>query len=216
MNKSELPSHLFTSESTPIWAKKLLIGLRTFENDKKDYEVQPEYKFLQLYNWEGMITTRFEFGSLSKDNGAGAFRREGFVRALMNDLRKKWKLRKNQMYWAAAIEFGNNDIAHAHILINFYPLIVKGLEIPDLSNLSEILQESAERIRSLHRLPIRSVNSHWTPTFDSDDLVRYICKVEFARPHKVFYYSQHGKNWKKQLSEFVIEKVINSVERGEY
>lgn len=170
-------------------------------SSEKTFQVHPEAFFLRQYQWEGMITLRFESESHSKDTGKGSDDRNNFVKAFMNDLRKKWKVRENQIRWVSSTEYGESAKAHCHIIFNFHPLTSRGIQPPCLKSLSEEIKESVERICEIKFMDENSVEPHFAAANDSVGLVNYALKVEPSRKgfDKEILWSAEPGLWIKAL-----------------
>lgn len=174
------------------------------------FSVHPEANYLKRYYWEGMLTLRFECASHSEDNPQGNARRRDCVRAFMNDLRKKWKVRKKQIRWISSTEYGSSGIAHCHIIFNFHPLTSKGIHAPCLSNLDEEANESLQRICEVQKITNNSVDLYWSPVTDSSRLVEYVLKIEYDRrfTDKEILWSVDGKAWSEEMAKLYVESFI--------
>jgi hypothetical protein len=182
-------------------------------NPNSETLVHPFADFLSQYQWEGMITIRFECGRMSKDNAGGQFQRKDLLCAFMNDLRKKWRIRKKEINWVAATEYGDTGTAHIHLIFSFHPLTSKGREFPNLDNFEKEALESLRHICRLQKIPDRSTNFHWAPTWENSKLVEYVCKMEFGRPDKHFEWSREGRAWEERSRSVILKAVIAEVER---
>lgn len=162
---------------------------------KSDYEMEPEMIFLHQFEWEGMISIRFESAGWKSESEASHSRRTHLVRALMNNLRSKWKLRKKDIYWVSGTEFGASGAAHCHVIFNFSHLASKGLETPDLTSFEHFLEESFSHICKAQKVPKRSIDFKWSPKYDDIGLVNYVCKKERGYDYKNFEWSDSGHKW---------------------
>ena len=181
-------------------------SIKELSTDNSCYhETHPEADFLWNYSWRGMITIRFESDLYSQGNGPGESRRMNFIRLLMDNLRKKWKLRKKQLYWVASTEFGKSGDAHCHIIFNFHALEIKGKIPPDLSNMEEELEESCRYI-TMNILEIFDtfIDLNWKPSFNDFGLVSYVCKKESGREYKDFIWSTGGDKWIAAVTKYVV------------
>jgi hypothetical protein len=167
--------------------------------------VHPEAYSLLKHKWEVMITTRFEAAPFSQEGGASE--RENLIRLLMDFLRRKWGLRKGDIFWVASVEYGLSGTAHAHIIFNFWSLKKSGKPIPDLAHIEEDLAQAKEFLLGTdhctrHKLAKSAIGIHWVPKFDDGGLVRYICKKEPGREEKEFIWPR-GDEWIEDFLEEV-------------
>lgn len=160
-----------------------------------EYAVEPEMAFLQQFQWEGMITIRFEAAGWKANTDSGRSRRKHFVRALMNNLRAKWKVRDSDIYWVAATEWGASGAAHYHVIFSFLNLVSKGVEAADLTDFDQVLEESISYICKDQAVPARSIDFRWSPKYDDIGLVNYVCKTEPGYDYKDFEWSDNGSKW---------------------
>ena len=151
----------------------------------------PEAHFLRKFPWEGMLTIRFE----SKEFLGQKFRSD-FVEELMkNIIHFKFLLRSNDVYWIAVTEYGDSDCCHVHILFNFLPWERKGHESPVIENLAEESLESLHHVCDRRKIPTKSVDLNWQPSFDDFGLVGYVTKLEPGRSEKHFHWSPAPEKW---------------------
>jgi len=165
----------------------------------RDFECHPETHFLNSYEWEGMITIRFESTDWKSKTDLGYGRREHLLRALMNNLRRKWNLNGKDINWVASTEFGISGAAHCHLIFSFNPLVRKGRISPQLTDFEGIVKESISHICREFQVPGRSIDVKWSPKYDDYGLVKYVCKKEFGHDDKHFIWSSEGRRWKKRV-----------------
>lgn len=172
----------------------------------------PESVIIRKLEWEGMITIRFEDTNYSGDNAAAQSRRRLFVKLLMNNLRRKWNLRRSDYVWVATIEWGMSNKAHCHILLNFNTLLYGGASRPDLRNFKQEAQESMEHVGDLLDILKGALDLDWQPTFDNYGLVHYFSKIEKGREsYKDFFWSYNTE----KLIEEIIDDVAPQQEGGQ-
>lgn len=176
------------------------------------YKTHPEAEFLKRYCWEGMITIRFESARMSQDNPHASARRKDMIRALMNDIRKKWKLRKKQIRWISSTEYGSGN-AHCHIIFNFFPITSSGKEAPCLANFVELAKECLDWICKVQKIDSKSIDFYWSPVTDSDGLVDYALKIESNRKfsEKEILWSIDGKVWAQEMLQFFVKAIDEEV-----
>lgn len=190
--------------------KKLIEKLIDLLESKNPISVHPEAEFLKKYHWKGMITIRFESTGLTKDTAHGATRRKDMVRAFMNDLRKKWKIKDRHLRWFSSTEYGLSGSAHCHILFNFFPLFIRAKQLPDLTDLGEDALESLKWICEQQDIPQGSTDLHWSPVTSSDGLVDYALKIESGRKllEKEIIWSVGCKTWAAEMEKFLMDEVM--------
>lgn len=176
--------------------------------ESRQFETHPEADFLGKILWEGMLTIRFEADSYTADNDVAEFRRDDFVRMVMDNLiRYHWRLRHKHVYWVATTEFGESGTAHCHILVSFFPLKERDREIPDLGFIECMADDSLGHICYLTGCPRLSVDLNWIVQFDNLGLIRYFAKKEPGREdYKHFIWSTDVENSLKLLLKEIEEK----------
>ena len=196
-----------------LW--KILEGAQISCCSKEIREIHPEFHNLKKFEWDGMISIRFESAKYSNDNSFSESERETIIRRIMNNLRSKWKLRNNNFHWVATIEFGKSNLAHAHILLSFSPLREKMRSLPCLSNLEDEFLESIGFLLDGTSDRLSSFDVNWRSTFSNDGLVSYFCKVEAGREdYKQFIWPKGFQNWKPDFPDYPLELHMEGVSNG--
>jgi hypothetical protein len=201
--KTQIETTMETVQKTRLEPWQIFQKIKDSQIKSGQYATHPESHALRKFDWEGMITIRFESGEYSEDNNAGESRRESLVRLFLNSLRAKWGLRRDDIYWVATTEYGKSGVAHCHILFNFYQLHKKGKTIPKLHDLGNESEESLKYICDLLDMPKSSADVDWQPKFDNVGLVAYFAKKEEGRDYKHFIWSLTPD----KIAQFVFEEI---------
>lgn len=149
--------------------------------------LHPEAVGLVAYRYPIAGTINYGPVSLRADSITGEAGREQTIRKLLNRFRVTLGLRGRDFIWAATTEFGYENRPHGHFLVSF-DRVTSPTKVPSYTTccglipsiLNDLAVESGEP--SLGTVIVE-------PVTNSPGAVAYLCKEEFRRSDKAFYYS---------------------------
>lgn len=149
--------------------------------------LHPEAVGLVKHTYQVAGTINYGPVSLRTDSITGEAGREQTIQKLLNRFRFTLGLRGKDLIWAATTEFGYENRPHGHFLISF-DHVTSPMKVPSYTTccglipsiLNDLAVESGEP--SLGTVIVE-------PVTNSPGAVAYLCKEEYRRPDKAFYYS---------------------------
>jgi hypothetical protein len=144
--------------------------------------VHPEVIGLNQYNWTLFGTIQYGPVKYRLDTDRSESSRESVLRQLMSRIRVLLNIRGKDFKWVGCTEYGYENRPHSHFLISLPNTYL------DKPNLIEVIQANFTQLginlgeKTLGSLVI-------IPTIQSTGSIAYICKEEYRRTFKRFYYS---------------------------
>lgn len=188
-------SNTYITTSTNI--KRKILSKKPFPEDGKFHDC---LGYLYKYNWVGFLTIKFYHKDYSSSDIAdeSSNRRFEFANKLIENLcNRHFGVKKSQLIWVIAEEYGKSQLAHLHIAFSFDKLGENALgrvsQIGFSSYFGDFYQrasESCDFLRCLlnegrdDKLRNNQIDLDWRPKFDDKGLCRYIAKLEWGRSYK--------------------------------
>lgn len=184
-------------------AEHLFIRDQSFNRDRVSYErirgkedveflvksnhIHPESVGLVSHAYQIAGTINYGPVSLRADSITGETKREQTIRSLMNYLRVRLGLRGKDFIWVATTEYGYQNRPHGHFLVSFDG-VTDPAKIPSFDTCSTLLSSILNDLALESGEPCLGTLVV-EPVTNSPGAVAYLCKEEYRRPDKVFYYS---------------------------
>lgn len=151
----------------------------------KGDRVHPEALGLSRYPFTLAGTINFGPMRFRSDSSHGEKLREELIRRLMGRIRMGLEISGKQYRWVATTEYGYENRPHCHFLLGFAQRLSQTpyrlLELQVETSFAELAGDYGQpTLGDLHLSP---VSSHF-------GAVAYLCKEEFNRAIKAFYYSK--------------------------
>ena len=184
-------------------ASHLFIRDQSFDRDRVSYEkirgredveflvksdhIHPEAVGLVSHAYQVAGTINWGPMNLRADSIPGETKRKLTTGRIMNYLRVRLGLNGKKFVWVATTEYGYENRPHGHFLISFDG-VTNPSKVPSAETCRGFLQSI------LHDLAVESDEPCLgeilvQPVTNSPGAVAYLCKEEYRRPHKAFYYS---------------------------
>jgi hypothetical protein len=151
----------------------------------KDDRVHPEALGLSRYSFE--LAGAINFGPLRfrSDSSNGEKLREELLRKFMGRIRIALGISGKQFRWVATTEYGYENRPHCHFLVGLPQSLAQTpytvLELQSEIKFTDLAGDYGEA--TLGDLKLTPISSHF-------GAVAYLCKEEYHRPNKDFYYSR--------------------------
>ncbi len=153
----------------------------------KSNHIHPEAVGLVTHQYQIAGTINFGPLRLRSDNDRGETAREEVIRKLMNRFRIALKIRGKDLIWIATTEYGYGNRPHGHFLISFEKTS-ESVSIPEFETIKSILNAFLFDLAQETGDPCLG-DMDISPVTNSMGACSYLCKKEYRRAFKAFYYS---------------------------
>lgn len=153
----------------------------------KNNHVHPEAVGLVVYQYQIAGTINYGPLRLRSDSDRGETAREEVIRKLMNRFRIALNIRGKDFIWIATTEYGYGNRPHGHFLISF-DKTSESFSIPEVDTIKTVLNACLFDLAKETEDPCIG-DMEITPVTNSMGACSYLCKKEYRRPFKAFYFS---------------------------